>query len=412
MSLPTMHLEAVLFSSAKPISIEMLEEVFELSKEEVQDYIDTLQRELEEKNRGIRLRVSGAGIELVSAMESADYVGHIRKREDKLSNAAMETLAVIAYKQPITKAEIEEIRGVNSDKIIKQLLTRSLIAELGHKDTVGRPILYGTTDEFLRSAGVESIEALHQEVQKQKDNMERLQKFIASCGVASRRKAEELITEGKVQVNGRRITELGVKIDPQKDKVKVNGQLLAQEKPVYYLLNKPKGVITSVSDPQGRETVIDYIKNESKRIYPIGRLDLYTEGLLLLTNDGELAQNLTHPSKGVEKTYEVRIKGRVRDEDLQVIANGVALEDGITAPATIVDLGFDDHNGVHEVEITIHEGRNRQVRRMFEHFGYRIHNLKRIAYAGLTLGGVKRGGSRQLTIREVKALKALGAGKE
>ena len=164
MSLPTMHLEAVLFSSAKPISIEMLEEVFELSKEEVQDYIDTLQRELEEKNRGIRLRVSGAGIELVSAMESVDYVGHIRKREDKLSNAAMETLAVIAYKQPITKAEIEEIRGVNSDKIIKQLLTRSLIEELGHKDTVGRPILYGTTDEFLRSAGVESIEALHQEV--------------------------------------------------------------------------------------------------------------------------------------------------------------------------------------------------------------------------------------------------------
>ena len=131
-----------------------------------------------------------------------------------------------------------------------------------------------------------------------------------------------------------------------------------------------------------------------------------------MTNDGELAQNLTHPSKGVEKTYEVRIKGRVRDEDLQVIANGVELEDGITAPATIVDLGFDDHNGVHEVEITIHEGRNRQVRRMFEHFGYRIHNLKRIAYAGLTLDGVKRGGSRQLTIREVKALKELGAGKK
>jgi len=187
--------------------------------------------------------------------------------------------------------------------------------------------------------------------------MERLQKYIASCGIASRRKAEELITEGKVQVNGRKVTELGVKINPQKDKVKVNGQLLAQEKPVYYLLNKPKGVITSVSDPQGRETVLDYIKN------------------------------------------------------LQIIANGVELEDGITAPATIVDLGFDDHNGVHEVEITIHEGRNRQVRRMFEHFGYRIHNLKRIAYAGLTLGGVKRGASRQLTIREVKALKALGTDK-
>ena len=164
MSLPTMHLEAVLFSAAKPISMDMLEEVFGLSRDEIQDYIHELKRELEDQHRGIRLRVSGAGVELVSAIESADYVSHIRKREDKLSNAAMETLAVIAYKQPITKAEIEEVRGVNSDKIIKQLLTRSLIAELGHKDTVGRPILYGTTDEFLRSAGVESIEALHQEV--------------------------------------------------------------------------------------------------------------------------------------------------------------------------------------------------------------------------------------------------------
>ena len=160
MSLPTMHLEAVLFSAAKPISMDMLEEVFGLSRDEIQDYINKLKRELEDQHRGIRLRVSGAGVELVSAIESADYVSHIRKRED----AAMETLAVIAYKQPITKAEIEEVRGVNSDKIIKQLLTRSLIAELGHKDTVGRPILYGTTDEFLRSAGVESIEALHQEV--------------------------------------------------------------------------------------------------------------------------------------------------------------------------------------------------------------------------------------------------------
>ena len=164
MSLPTMHLEAVLFAAAKPISIDMLEEVFGLSRDEIQAYINELKRELEDQHRGIRLRISGAGVELVSAMESVEYVGHIRKREDKLSNAAMETLAVIAYKQPITKAEIEEVRGVNSDKIIKQLLTRSLIAELGHKDTVGRPILYGTTDEFLRSAGVESIEALYQEV--------------------------------------------------------------------------------------------------------------------------------------------------------------------------------------------------------------------------------------------------------
>lgn len=157
-------LEAVLFSAAKPISIDVIQDIFGLSKQDALEYVDALSSELESHKRGIRVRVSAAGIELVSAPEAAPYIGHIRKKEDKLSNAAMETLAVIAYKQPITKAEIEEVRGVNSDKVIKQLLCRSLIAELGHKDTVGRPILYGTTDEFLRSTGVTSIDDLHKEL--------------------------------------------------------------------------------------------------------------------------------------------------------------------------------------------------------------------------------------------------------
>ncbi|WP_455240011.1 SMC-Scp complex subunit ScpB [Veillonella sp.] len=157
-------LEAVLFSAAKPISIDVIQDIFGLSKQDALEYVDALSSELESHKRGIRVRVSAAGIELVSAPEAAPYIGHIRKKEDKLSNAAMETLAVIAYKQPITKAEIEEVRGVNSDKVIKQLLSRALIAELGHKDTVGRPILYGTTDEFLRSTGVTSIDDLHKEL--------------------------------------------------------------------------------------------------------------------------------------------------------------------------------------------------------------------------------------------------------
>ena len=157
-------LEAVLFSAAKPISIDVIQDVFKLSKQDTLALVDRLASDLESHKRGIRVRISAAGVELVSAPESAMYIGHIRKKEDKLSNAAMETLAVIAYKQPITKAEIEEVRGVNSDKVIKQLLSRLLIAELGHKDTVGRPILYGTTDEFLRSTGVTSIDDLHKEL--------------------------------------------------------------------------------------------------------------------------------------------------------------------------------------------------------------------------------------------------------
>ena len=164
-------LEAVLFSAAKPISIDVIQDIFKLSKQDSLTLIDHLASDLESHKRGIRVRISAAGVELVSAPESAMYIGHIRKKEDKLSNAAMETLAVIAYKQPITKAEIEEVRGVNSDKVIKQLLCRSLIAELGHKDTVGRPILYGTTDEFLRSTGVASIDDLHKELDTAESDM-------------------------------------------------------------------------------------------------------------------------------------------------------------------------------------------------------------------------------------------------
>ena len=240
----------------------------------------------------------------------------------------------------------------------------------------------------------------------------RLDKLLANKAFGSRKEVHQIIKDRRVTINGEITTKKDIHIDIDIDTVAVDGQTVNTTQLYYVKFHKPKGYVTAVEDST-HPVVMDLLPPEYLKmgVVPVGRLDKDTEGLLLLTNDGELAQNLTHPSKGVEKTYEVRIKGRVRDDDLQIIANGVELEDGITAPATIVDLGFDDHNGVHEVEITIHEGRNRQVRRMFEHFGYRIHNLKRIAYAGLTLGGVKRGASRQLTIREVKALKALGTDK-
>ncbi len=234
--------------------------------------------------------------------------------------------------------------------------------------------------------------------------MERLQKVMSNCGIASRRASEQIIAEGRVRVNGIIVRELGTKVDPARDIILVDGKRLEAQPKHYYLFNKPKGVITTSSDDQGRTTVMDYFKKETDRIYAVGRLDQNTEGLLLMTNDGELANILMHPSRMVDKTYEVKVKGHVADAVLQNLADGVALSDGMTAPADVYYDGFDNRSGLTTVEITIHEGRNRQVRRMFEHFGYQVHNLRRVQYAFLTLSGVKRGSYRSLTAEEVAEL--------
>ncbi len=234
--------------------------------------------------------------------------------------------------------------------------------------------------------------------------MERLQKVMSNCGVASRRASEQMILEGRVRVNGVIVRELGLKVDPAKDIILVDGKRLKVQPKHYYLFNKPKGVITTSSDDQGRPTVMDYFTREKDRIYAVGRLDQNTEGLLLMTNDGELANILMHPSKMVDKTYQVKVKGHIPDTVLQKLAEGVELDDGMTAPADVYYEGFDQHSGLTTIEITIHEGRNRQIRRMLEHFGYQVHNLRRIQYAFLTLSGVKRGSYRKLTAQEVAEL--------
>ena len=234
--------------------------------------------------------------------------------------------------------------------------------------------------------------------------MERLQKVMSNCGVASRRASEQMIADGRVRVNGVIVREQGVKVDPDKDIILVDGKRLERQARHYYLFNKPKGVVTTCSDERGRQTVMDYFKKEKDRIYAVGRLDQNTEGLLLMTNDGELANILMHPSKMVDKTYEVKVKGRIADSVLQHLADGVELSDGMTAPADVYYLDFDGRTGLTTVEITIHEGRNRQVRRMFEYFGFQVHNLRRVQYAFLTLSGVKRGSYRSLTDEEVAEL--------
>ncbi|MDI3546658.1 MAG: rRNA synthase [Halanaerobiales bacterium] len=234
--------------------------------------------------------------------------------------------------------------------------------------------------------------------------MERLQKVMAHAGIASRRKSEEIIAQGRVKVNGRVVTELGTKVFPD-DIIEVDGKIITEEKKIYLLLNKPAGYVTTVDDPQGRKTVLDLIKGVSQRIYPVGRLDYDTSGLLILTNDGDLTHFLTHPSHQIDKTYRVEVKGHPGRSDLRKLAEGVELEDGITAPARVNSIRRRKQTTL--FNITIHEGRNRQVRRMCEKIGFPVINLKRIAFAFLRLDGLPEGEFRFLSDQEVRRLKDL-----
>ena len=233
--------------------------------------------------------------------------------------------------------------------------------------------------------------------------VERLQKIIAQAGIASRRKAEELIIDGKVKVNGKVVTELGTKADPLKDEIEVNGKLIKQEKLVYILLNKPKGYIATADDPQNRPIVFDLIKGIPQRLHSVGRLDYDTAGLLLLTNDGDLTYKLTHPKFRKEKIYLVRVKGRITQKVIKNLERGVELEDGMTAPAKVdlVKLKRD----FSLLKLTIREGRNRQIRRMMEAVEFPVIYLKRIQMGPLTLGKLKTGQYRHLTQKEINLLK-------
>jgi 23S rRNA pseudouridine2605 synthase len=234
---------------------------------------------------------------------------------------------------------------------------------------------------------------------------ERLQKIIARAGIASRRRAEELITTGCVSVNGRTVTELGSKADPDRDHIKVNGKLLRLERVprVYLAFHKPDGCVTTLSDPEGRPTVMDYLRGVRERVYPVGRLDYHSEGLLLLTNDGELANALTAARSHVEKTYVVKVNGSLTAEEEEQFRRGVPLGGRRTAPAGLRRIKAGD-NPWYEVKLI--EGRNQQVRLMFKHFGKLVEKLRRVQIGTLKLD-LKPGQFRPLTPREVARLKRL-----
>ncbi|MBZ5549515.1 MAG: rRNA pseudouridine synthase [Acidobacteriia bacterium] len=241
---------------------------------------------------------------------------------------------------------------------------------------------------------------------------ERLQKIIAAAGVASRRKAEELITSGRVQVNGKMVTELGTKADAEQDHIRVDGKLLrGPERYSYIVLNKPKGYVTTVSDPEKRPTVMDLVRSVRGRVYPVGRLDWASEGLLLLTNDGELANALMKASSNVSKTYVVKVAGQPEETKLEKLRRGVSIaEKGgrrvRTAPARIKLIREGDNPWL---EVTIVEGRNRQIRKMFEEVGHHVEKIRRVQYGPLTLD-VPPGEFRSLSLEEVAKLRKAASG--
>jgi pseudouridine synthase len=240
--------------------------------------------------------------------------------------------------------------------------------------------------------------------------MMRLQRYLAQAGIASRRKAEELIAAGSVRVNGLTVRELGTVVDPRSDRVEYGGRVVvAATEPAYLVLHKPFGVVTTMHDPQGRRTVADIIRSHGveRRVVPVGRLDYDTAGVLLLTDDGDLAHVLTHPRFGVEKTYRAAVRGRLSPDDIAALSAGVKLEDGPAAPARLHVVAVRRTRST--VDITIHEGRNRQVRRMFEQLGHPVLDLTRLRFGPVALGSLGPGELRAAGEREVRELRAIRA---
>jgi 23S rRNA pseudouridine2605 synthase len=236
---------------------------------------------------------------------------------------------------------------------------------------------------------------------------QRLQKIIAQIGITSRRKAEDLIIEGRVTVNGK-IATIGMKADPSRDYIKCDGDLIAWpqkegSQKVYCVFNKPRGVLTTLFDPEGRPTVRDFLRGLRHRVFPVGRLDYYSEGLLLLTNDGDFAHAIMHPSRKISKTYAVKVKGIIGEDTIGKLRRGVRLEEGKTLPAKVKKVRHSENNSW--IEMTIYEGRKRQIRRMLERVGYPVMRLKRICIDGIGLEELKPGEFRYLTLDELQRIK-------
>lgn len=328
--------------------------------------------------------------------------GHFGKFAKKKSNAAIKE----QFKQEKRQLKKEREEFFDKKRAEKNLGARYKAQDSGHKGQ-------GTRDKDARFKTQNNDGANPEQPSISRavvnDGLMPLNKFIAHAGICGRREAAEMVKEGKVKVNNELVTEPGHKVS-QKDEIKVNGKKIFLAKDlVYILLNKPKDYITTTDDPQNRKTVLDLISRATReRVYPIGRLDRNTSGVLLLTNDGELAQKLTHPSHEVKKIYAVTLNKPLEKKDFDQILKGVVLEDGL---ASVDVLAYADIKDKTQVGVEIHSGRNRIVRRIFESLGYDVKGLDRVTFAGLTKKNIERGKWRFLSEKEVRDLKHFGKGR-
>ena len=423
-------IEAILLVAVEPLAPQLLAELLEEPVERVDEAIDRLARDYQEQDRGFMVARIAGGARFQTHPDLAPYVERFANRDvsHRLSTAALETLAIVAYRQPVSRGQISALRGVNVDGVSRLLEQRGYIAVIGHADGPGQPALFGTTDLFLERLGLDSLAQLpavedflpaptwrptssatcsppwgwawRRAPTTPEDEGERLQKVLARAGFGSRRACEELIAAGRVTVDGTKAV-LGQRVDVATARVEVDGSLVPVAPDlVYYLLNKPDDVITTADDPQGRRTVLSLVPAEP-RVFAVGRLDRHTEGLLVLTNDGALSQLLTHPSHGVAKEYVAEVRGGTPAPGaLRTLRRGVELSDGVTLPAEVGVLA----PGV--LRLVIHEGRNRQVRRMCEAVGHPVERLVRTRIGPLRDTTLAPGHWRPLGPEEVRALAA------
>lgn len=500
-------LEALLLVSSDPVSAPALAGALDIAPGECASLLAELKVEYEEANRGFQLREVAGGWRLFTHPAYHDVVEAYVLSWDtqKLSQAALETLAVIAYHQPVTREVVKGIRGVNSDGVIASLVDKGLVRELGRDPQRGQAIIYGTTNAFLEKFGLRSTRdlpdleqfapdeqsrqfirerlsgrSIQSTLEEQAEDLDeerelldtdvedvdavedletwtstrprricmtrtnevgetravgnavpvtdaqpvyprtmRLQRFLARAGVASRRGSEDLMTAGRVTVNGQVATELGTKVDVDRDHIEVDGMpVKLNQGAVYLMLYKPTGYLTTMSDPQERPCVADLVpRDRFPGLFPVGRLDRDTTGLLLFTTDGDLSQDLLHPSKHVYKTYQALVDGHLTDRDLEPLRRGIELDDGLCQPAICRIINAREAEavapqgvkpGTTAVEVIIREGRKNQVKRMLSKIHHPVIRLHRCNFAGLELKDVAKGSWRELTDREVQILKAGG----